>query len=200
VSRDREKLEVLLKAYEIERTEDSDAWAVSIALVTASVGLMSLVAFALVHAGDGELPAWLIALLPIPPLPFMAFGALHAHISQVRGVVINLYESELRRLVPNRDVPAPFGHSIAMRVWVGLFGRVAIGIAGVSYLTMYIAVLVESYRHSHEQDPVLAACSLFTCSLFTVIVLGLVGRSMMVDRLPKGSFLTFDQETSPPLD
>ena len=74
---------LLLKAYELERLDDIQAASTMLSLLAPTLGLLSLMGFALINADS--LPAWLLALVPLAPLPFIAFGALYAHLAQVRG-------------------------------------------------------------------------------------------------------------------
>src|SRR4051794_21273578 len=107
--RDPERLQVLLKPYELDRADDSQALSAMYTLLAVTVGLMSLIGFALINAKDDNLPGWVIALSPLAPLPFIAFGAIHSYAATMRGTLIALHEKELRthygKTLRGRDLP-----------------------------------------------------------------------------------------------
>lgn len=164
---------LLLKAYELERLDDIQSASTMLALLAPTLGLLSLIGFALVNADS--LPAWLLALVPLPPLPFMAYGALYAHLAQVRGALIDRYERELRN---NFDVTAgglrvPSGHQVLGRIWTTTFGRLVVAISALSLFAVYVAVLVVSFRDARKAEPALAYFGLVFASCATGLIIAL---------------------------
>ena len=136
------------------------------------IGLLGVIGFALINADS--LPAWIVAMAPIPPLPFVAAGALATHIAQIRGITIDTYETEIRTLSReldhDSDFLAPYGHTILnRRVWQGYYARVAASLLFLTCFPIYLAVLIEAYRESHEKVPALARASLIGCSFVTAV-------------------------------
>ncbi len=176
-------LDVLLASYEAERLADSNGPAALIGLLTATIGLSGLVGALLINHGA---PTWLIALAPTAHIPFMAFGALMAHVSQVRGELIYRYEREIRRCIsppsPWLLVP-PVGGALMRRVWRGWFGSSVVVLLLISILAGYIAILVESYRLSHDMHPVLALSALSFCSCATLVILVLYAFALFPERV-----------------
>jgi hypothetical protein len=161
------ELDSLLNAYAAERTDDAQSVSTMFGLLATAVGLLSLIGFALLHAKSDALPAWAIALAPLVPLPFVAYGALLTHLSNVRGQVIDLYEHRIRGLVGgNRGeyVPAPFGHTILNSIWQGTYARTVIAVAFASFFSIYVAVLIESFRYARKTAFDMALASLVGCS------------------------------------
>jgi hypothetical protein len=164
------RLEVLLKAYELERTDDIQAATTMLTFLTTALGLASLIGFVLLN--DSSLPGWVVALSPLPPIPFIAFGALYAHLAQVRGALIDRYEVELRRRFPGLEadrLPVPSGHSILGHIWVTAFGRTVVFLSAIVFLALYIGVIIESFRVAHNTEPTLALCSLAASIVATAI-------------------------------
>jgi hypothetical protein len=172
----RARLDSLLHAYVAERADDTQTVTSVFALLTTTIGLFTVIGFALTHASS--LPAWAIALTPLPPIPFIAFGALVAHIAQIRGRIIDEYESEIRALTRELDdddaALAPYGHTLLdSRVWQSYYSRVVVGVSFVTLFPLYVAVLVQAYRESYREEFALALTSLAGCSIVTAILIAL---------------------------
>jgi hypothetical protein len=176
----RERLDVLLAAYSAERADDSQTVTSMFGLLTAAIGLVTIIGFALVN--HDSIPSWLIALAPLLPVPFVAFGALLANVAQLRGRVIDNYEREIRHLLRNHDHPenlVPYGHTLLdERIWRAPIAQIVLMISFLAYFGGYIAVLIECFRYSKAQENTLALVGLISASLATAILLGLFGASL----------------------
>jgi hypothetical protein len=168
-------LDVLLHAYMVERADDTPATASFLSLLAAILGFLTIIGFGLTHASS--VPAWAIAVIPVPTIPFIAFGTIIAHAAQVRGWVIDDYERRLRALTRSEtdyEIAAPYGHSLLNHVvWQNWFAKWAIALAFLGLFPLYIGVLVVSYQDSHRQQPVVALISLVGCSIALAILLTL---------------------------
>jgi hypothetical protein len=179
----RDELDVLLKAYELERLDDIQAGASFLTLLTITIALMSLIGFVMVNSAS--LPGWLVALAPLPPVPLIAFAALHGHLAQIRGQLIDRYESEIRRRLPGlnaHDLPVPAGHSILGRLWVTLFGQTVIALSAVFLLALYVGVIVQSFRMAYQTEPTLSVLVLAMTITATGIVVTLFALSLFPER------------------
>jgi ABC-type Na+ efflux pump permease subunit len=154
-------------------------------LLTAAIGLVTIIGFALVN--HTSIPSWLIALAPLLPLPFVAFGALLANVAQLRGRVIDNYEREIRHLLRNHDHPdnlVPYGHTLLdERIWKAPIAQTVLAISFLAYFGGYIAVLIECFRYSEVQEHTLALVGLVATSSATVILLGLFAISLRPEAL-----------------
>jgi hypothetical protein len=151
-----EELAVVLKAYELERTDDIHSGYAFLTMLTVSIGLISLIGFALINVDDEDLPGWMFLLVPFLPLPFAGLAALYVHLAQVRGAILDLYEGELRRRFPELSagvLRVPSGHTVLGRLWVGAYGRAVLALVAAPLIAMYFAVIVESYRIAHRTEP-----------------------------------------------
>ena len=167
---------MLLKAYEMERLDDLQMASAFLALLAPTLGLLSLMGFALINAAS--IPKWLIALVPVTPLPFIAFGAMYAQLATVRGLLIDGYERTLRAAstVVAGGLSIPSGHQVLGRVWNGLYSRVVIGISSIALGSLYVAAIVVSFRDARAEEPVLAwfglvfssVCTLVLCSIYAL--------------------------------
>jgi hypothetical protein len=169
------RLDVLLHAYVAERADDTQTVTSMFGLLTAAVSLISLIGFALIN--HASVPAWLLALAPLAPIPFIAFGALLAHIGQIRGRVIDGYERELRAIANRLDggrSRIPYGHSILDRVvWDAWYSRLVILISFLAFFGLYIAVLIECFRYAKGTEFGLAVTGLACSSIATLALIGL---------------------------
>jgi hypothetical protein len=180
VTSERE-LDVLLHAYAAERADDAEAAGTVVALFATSVGLLTLIGFILIHHKSGSVPGWAIALAPLLPFPFLAYGAMLAHLSNARGQIIDIYEKRIQeRLggVSEGHVPAPFGHTLISQAWKTLLGGVVVIGSSVVFIGLYVAVLIESFRDARNSEydlalMVLVACSLAVCAVIVLTVLAL---------------------------
>ena len=91
-------------------------------------------------------------MIPLAPIPFIAFGALVSHVAQIRGHVIDAYETEIRTLIREYDGDgdslSPYGHTILnRRVWQSYYARVVIGVNILVLGPIYIAILIEAYQN-----------------------------------------------------
>lgn len=165
-----EEFEVLLKAYELERLDDVQMASSFIGLLAPTLGLLSLMGFALVNAES--IPKWLVALVPIAPLPFIAFGAMYAHLATVRGLLLDGYERALRgsSAVIAGGLVVPSGHHILGRVWNGLYSRIVIGTSTAALGSLYVAAIVVAFNDSRHDQPAIAWFGL-TFSVACVVVL-----------------------------
>lgn len=166
-------LAVLLQAYAAERADDTPTTASFLALVGTILGFLTIIGFALTHASS--IPAWAIAVVPVPTIPFIAFGTIVAYAAQVRGTVIDDYERRLRKLTfetSTEKIAPPYGHTLLNRVlWQHWFGKTAIGLAFFALLPIYLGVLVVSYRDAHSGAPVIALASLIGCSVALAVLI-----------------------------
>lgn len=139
------------------------------------IGLISLIGVALIN--HEVVPSWLIALAPIAPIPFIAFGALIANVARIRGHLIDRYESEIRALTGASDggkTLIPYGHTqLARVVWDAPFGRVVMGVSFVSLLTGYVAVIVACFHYAKVEHFALALGALIFVSITTSALIGL---------------------------
>jgi hypothetical protein len=175
------RLEVLLKAYELERADDANTPSVIIALLTTSVGLLSLVGFALVNSSS--IKPWIIAVLPLVPFPFIAFGAIFAHLVVFRGHYIDALERELHRRTDNwrvEDVAIPSGHHLMGRAWWSRRVNVGIWLMFIALAVLYGGIVWESFNlsfsgthHGHHRDRLAAVLSVVGVGISTSIVFGL---------------------------
>jgi hypothetical protein len=175
---DRE-LDALLHAYAAERADDAQVAGTLVALFATSVGLLSLIGFALFHAKSGSVPGWAIALAPLLPIPFIAYGAMLSYVSNVRGKVIDTYEERIREGlggIREECVPAPFGHTVVSRAWKSKFGGWVIGVTCVVFIGLYVVVLYESFRYAHHSAYGWALGTLVGSSL---ALLGLIGLTVL---------------------
>ncbi len=182
----RDQRELLIASYQAERGDETAAFASVLSLLAATIGLLTIMGFALVAANRHQVPAWLVALIPLPPLPFMAFGALQSMLARVRGKVIESYESALiaaHGAPMAENVPVPSGLLMLREVWLGWFGRVVIGVSWLALLSMYVAALVESFRYSIDKAPVLAIASLAGCSTGALVIMCLYVAALWPERL-----------------
>jgi uncharacterized membrane protein (DUF485 family) len=180
----RAELDVLLKAYELERSDDIQAAASFLTLLTITIALMSLIGFVMVNSES--LPGWLVALAPLPPVPLIAFAALYGYLAQIRGRLIDRYESELRRRFPDLkacEVPVPSGHSILGRVWVTRFGRTVIALSAIVLLGLYVGVIVQSFRTAYETEPAFSIVVLVAAIISTGVVVTLFALALFPERL-----------------
>lgn len=177
------RLETLLQAYAAERADDTQAVTSFITLLTTSIGLITLIGFALIN--HKTVPGWLIALAPLLPLPFAAFGALVTHVAQIRGRVIDAYESEIRVILNAIDRPAtliPYGHTVLNRaVWASAYARVVLSFAFLIFFGGYAVVTWQCFRYARETDSALAVVSLTASALATCVVIGLFGLALFPD-------------------
>lgn len=165
--------ELLLKAYELERLDDIQAASTFLTLLAPIIGLLSLIGFALINAVS--LPKWLIALVPLAPLPFAAYAALYTHLAQVRGLMLDHYECELRRHsgVIVAGLRVPFGHRVLGRIWVSAYARVVIAISALALGAMYVAIVVVAFRDARYDEPYLAYFGVVFASIATVVIVAL---------------------------
>lgn len=196
------RLTTLLHAYQAERADDTQAVTTFFGLLTAAIGLMTLIGFALVYRED--IPSWLIAVAPVAPIPFVAFGALIAHIAQIRGRVIDRYETEIRTLTRAADPGsglAPYGHTVLDRVvWEAPFSRIVMAVSFVSYFFGYVAVVVQCFRYSRNEEFLLALATLIFASVVMLVLIGLFVVALFPYRaLRRGLALVAAESARPPL-
>jgi hypothetical protein len=186
----RARLETLLHAYVAERADDTQTVTSIFGLLTTTIGLITLIGFALVNSSS--VPGWMIALAPILPMPFIAFGALLTQVAQIRGRVIDDYEREIRMLVREADQEnktlVPYGHTVLdRRVWDAPYARIVMLVSFATFLGGYIAVIIECFRYSKRTEFTLALTGLFSSTVGTSILIGLFFASLFPRRwLRKG--------------
>lgn len=165
-------LDVLLKAYEVERETDTAAPSGFIALLTAYIGLSGLVGA--LFLADDRVPRWLFLLAPLPTVPFMALGALVVCVSQARALVILQYEEAIRKILAGRGASSsvlPTGSMTVQRVWRGWYGNVVVALIAFPILGSYVSILVASYHVAHPSYPCLALTMLISCGFILTVVM-----------------------------
>jgi hypothetical protein len=175
------RFEALLNAYTAERTDDTQTVTSMFGLLTASIGLITLIGFALVNRES--VPGWLIALAPTLPIPFIAFGALLTQVAQIRGRLIDEYEREIRVIVraadDSDDNLIPYGHTVLDRlVWDAPYSRIIMGVSFLTFLGGYVAVITECFRYSRGTDFGLALTGLVSSTAATALLIGLFGATL----------------------
>jgi hypothetical protein len=179
-----DELNVLLKAYELERLEDIQALNVRLVFITTTLGLMSVLGFLIVH---GSLPAWIIAVAPLPPIPFMAYVAPYTMIDVLRGSLIDAYEGELRQLpTPRRRLPP-------RRVWALEPRPGLVLMAGAAdhhrfrgrSCPLYIGFVVVSCHRAFPEYPVLAVMVTSFAAGSSVFVVTVFALALSPERLVK---------------
>lgn len=141
----RDALQVLLTAYQVERQGDQNAIAASMALIGAGAGFVVAAGFVLLNH-NRHTPGWLVALLPLPPLPLTAIAILQNNSVSLRGFYLRLLEQQLDDLVDVDVCPlrVPVGYRLGAQVWQGLAGRIGQAVIYVPLLGLYIVLVVDS--------------------------------------------------------
>jgi hypothetical protein len=164
--------DILWRAYLSERRADAETLGSFVAILATSVGLLSIIGFALLHGKDtATVPGWVSAFLPAVPLPVLGFASLYSNVLILRGQYIGLYERELRRLdaldlqVEKWPIPVPSGQLAVSNLWRSTRGSIAMLVMFGSLTATYVAILVVSFKNAHRTEPAMAYASLIAGSL-----------------------------------
>lgn len=192
-----EQLAILLNAYAGERAYDAQTLSTLTGVFATIIGVLSVVGSALAF---GTLhPHGLIelftAVLPIIPVPFLAWGAVCAHNVIVRGEVIAIYEDALRRYARlsiletdgGAGLPVPFGNAVVGRVWWAS-GSLMMSGAFFVIACMYLGILGASAYKSWSHDVPLTIVVL----VVSLVAFSTLTRSYLRAFAPK----TFVEETA----
>lgn len=148
--------EVLLNVYAIERQDDTDSVSIYAVLLSAWLALVGVIGYVLLR--EVEQPAWLLALLPIAPLPLAGLGALLLAAGSARACLIHALEAELQRLGVQADgAPVPSFHTISRSATSRGFSLPVFRFAlYLPLIGLYFAVSSWSLWLAWEKNPPLA--------------------------------------------
>jgi hypothetical protein len=156
--------DLLLTSYQAERQQDQSSWTVSVGLVAAGIALLGTSGFAIAHAGDG-VPGWLVALLPIPPIPLFAIATLMGNTATLRTRYLERLEQELQAFAPNLQLPSPAGYRLAVSAWHDRRGAIGQALIYLPLAGLYAALVVESLRTAINLHATVLGCIITTLSV-----------------------------------
>jgi hypothetical protein len=137
-----EALLLLQDTYRVERAQDVATTSTLTTLFTTSVAVLTLVGTALTL----DVAWWMVAFLPLVPLPLLAWGAIVTNTVIARGYYIERVERELQDAAGrhSNEFAYPIGHRLAGHVWRGPRGNLAMGTTLGSVFVIYVAIVVAS--------------------------------------------------------
>jgi hypothetical protein len=168
--------DLLLAVYQLERQEQQASYGSQGVLLAAT--LTVVVAIGLMFRDAPDIQAgWLYAVLPLVPLPLIALETAVLSVSRLRFPYIAECERRLARSIGGLAVPS--FHEKAQRVWTcgaGLLSHVAVS---TTFVGLYVAVLIESYRTaSHKHEHTLALAVLIGCGVVVGGCVILIARAL----------------------
>jgi hypothetical protein len=103
----------LLELYAIERQDDLNSVSVCAVLLSAWLALLGVIGYVLLRGDD--MPSWLLAFLPVSPLPLAGLGALLLAAGSVRACLLDALERELQQRVRVHadGAPVPSYHAVS---------------------------------------------------------------------------------------
>lgn len=159
-----------MQLYASEREDANSSAAAVIALCSAWLALLGVLGFALEQGGGSH--GWLLAFLPLVPLPLAGIGALALVRGEIRAKLLTALEAELIRSGLRADgIPAPSNETLFLGLWLpGRFRRPALGIyLGWIYLPLmgiYLSLSVWSLVLAWQRTD--APIAIFGMALFAI--------------------------------
>lgn len=141
------RLEVLLASYQAERAQDQSSWSASATLAATGIALLGTSGFAIAYAGQG-VPGWLIALLPIAPIPLFAIAVLMGNTAALRTRYLTRLEDALQEYASGVPFPVPAGYRLAVSAWHGRHGAIGQILIYVPFAGLYLALIVASLHEA----------------------------------------------------